>query len=80
MDFNLFGHTGGLTGSPLLLKVAPLPMLTQSDAQTEDGHAMMKADTFHSFQHASVGASVTSAEDMSEVHTWIPQQLSTKRR
>ena len=49
----LFAHTGGLTGSPLLLNDAPLPMLSQRDVQTEDGHAMMQADTFHSFQHLS---------------------------
>ena len=36
-----------------LLKDAPLPMLNQSDAQTEDGHAMMKSDTFQSFQDLS---------------------------
>ena len=30
-----------------LLKVVPLPMLNESDAQTEDGHAMTKSDTFH---------------------------------
>ena len=54
MDFNftqsrrLFAHTSGL-----LLKVAPLPMLNQSDAQTEDGHALVKADNFHWFQHLS---------------------------
>ena len=29
------------------LKEAPLPMLNHSKAQTEDGQAMMKADTFH---------------------------------
>ena len=28
-------------------------MLNQSDMQTEDGHAMMKFDTFHSFQNLS---------------------------
>ena len=26
-------------------------VLNQSDAQTEDGHAMMKFDTFHSFRN-----------------------------
>ena len=31
-------------------RVAPLPMLTKSDGQTEDGHAIMTLDTFHSFQ------------------------------
>ena len=28
-------------------------MLTKSDGQTEDGHAMMKLGTFHSFQTLS---------------------------
>ena len=36
-----------------LLKDAPLPMLNQNDAQTEDGHAMMKFDTFQSFRDLS---------------------------
>ena len=49
----LFAHTGGLDRVASLLKVAPLPMLNQSDAQTEDGHAMMKSDTFHSFRNLS---------------------------
>ena len=35
------------------LKVAPLPMMNQCDAQTEDGHAMMKSDTFHSLTNLS---------------------------
>ena len=35
-----------------LLKDAPLPMLNQSDAQT-DGHATMKFDTFQSFPDLS---------------------------
>ena len=57
-----FAHTGRLTGSPSLFKVAPLPMLNQSDAQTEDGHAMMKSDTFHPFRnkgHAVRGCNQT---------------------
>ena len=49
----LFAHTGGLTGSPPHSKVAPLPMLNQSNEQTEDGHAMMKSDTFHSSPNLS---------------------------
>ena len=28
-------------------------LLNKSDAQTEDGHAMMKSDTFHSFRNLS---------------------------
>ena len=36
-----------------ILKDAPLLMLNQNDAQTEDGHAMMKYGTFHSFQNLS---------------------------
>ena len=28
-------------------------VINQSDAQTEDGHAMMNSDTFHSFQNLS---------------------------
>ena len=35
------------------LKGAPLPLLNQSDAQTEDGHAKMKFDTFQSFRDLS---------------------------
>ena len=31
-------------------KEAPLPMLTKTDEQTEDGHAKMTFDTFHSFR------------------------------
>ena len=36
-----------------LLKVAPPPMMNKGDTQTEDGHAMMKSDTFHSFRNLS---------------------------
>ena len=46
-------NPGGLTGSPLLHRDAPLPMFTLSEAQTEDGHAMMEGDTFHSFRNLS---------------------------
>ena len=44
----LFAHAGGLTGSPP--QEVSLPMLTKSDEQTEDGHAMMTFDTLHSFR------------------------------
>ena len=47
----LFAHTGGLTGSSP--QEAPLPMLTTSDAQTEDGHAIMELDTFQSLRDLS---------------------------
>ena len=40
-------------GVASLLKDAPVPMLTKGDGQTEDGHAMIKFDTFHSFQNLS---------------------------
>ena len=29
------------------------PLLTESDDQTEDGHAMMKSDTLHFYQNLS---------------------------
>ena len=51
-------------------------LLNRNDAQTEDGRPMMKADTFYSFQHLK--PTRASAEDMSDVHTWIAQQLSTR--
>ena len=34
-------------------KEAPLPLLNHSKAQTEDGQAMMKADTFHALRNLS---------------------------
>ena len=40
-----FAHTSGLTGSPLYLKMLRYHCLNQR-VQTEDGHAMMKFDTF----------------------------------
>ena len=36
-----------------LLKEAPLPLLNHNEAQTEDGQAMMKADTFHALWNLS---------------------------
>ena len=36
-----------------LLKDVPLPMLNQNDLQMEDGHAMMKFDTFPSYRNLS---------------------------
>ena len=47
----LVAPTGGLTGSPP--RDAPVPMLTMGDGPTEDGHAMMECDTFHSFRNLS---------------------------
>ena len=55
-------------------------MLNQSDAQTEDGHAMMKFDTFSIVPELEHKALVHLSEDMGEVHTWTLQQLSTQRR
>ena len=40
-----FAHTGGLTGSPLYSQLLRYRCLNQS-VRTEDGHAMMKFDTF----------------------------------
>ena len=36
-----------------MMIIVVLILLNQSDAQTEDGHAMMKSGTFHSFQNLS---------------------------
>ena len=47
----VFSFTGGLIGSPP--QEAPQPMLSQNDAQTEDGHAMMEFDTFQSLRNLS---------------------------
>ena len=52
----LFAHTGGLTGSPP--QEAPLPMLTKSDGQTEDGHAMMIRNMNGEFERISHGGKV----------------------
>ena len=61
-------HFHNWNGTPRMLRKARNPasavgsstkqrptcnMLNQSDVQTEDGHAMMKFDTFHSFRNLS---------------------------
>ena len=38
---------------PTFLVLLVWQVINQSDAQTQDGHAMMKSDTFHSFQNMS---------------------------
>ena len=50
---SLSSHGLRLHAVPSSLTTAPPPVFTLSKAQTEDGHAMMEADTFLSFRHLS---------------------------